>query len=586
MIERIMMMEKKLLIGNEAVARGLYEGGCRVISSYPGTPSTEITECAATYDDMYSEWAPNEKVAAEVAIGAAIAGARSFCGMKHVGLNVAADPLFTASYTGVNAGMVLAVADDPGMHSSQNEQDSRHYAKASKVMMLEPADSAECLSFAKMAFELSEQFDTPVILRLTTRIAHSRSLVELGERVDNGVREYKKDPQKYVMIPGMAKVRHVVVEDRIQKQIAWAETAPINKVEYHDTKIGVITSGICYQYAKEALGDKASYLKLGCVYPLPVKLIQDFAAKCDKVYVVEELDPFLEEHCKQIGVTVIGKDAFTLQGEYFQSLVKQVILGEATQSISTDLEIPPRPPVLCAGCPHRGLYYALKKLKVTVSGDIGCYTLGALQPLAMMDTCVCMGASVSGLHGRNKANTANEKNSVAVIGDSTFMHSGVTGLINIAYNQSNSTVIILDNSITGMTGHQENPTTGKTIKGDPTTAVSLEKLAEAVGIRRVRVVDPYNLKETETVIREELAAEEPSVVISRRPCVLLKNVKHNPPFQVNKDKCTGCKMCMKIGCPAISFKDGKSQIDFTQCVGCNVCTQLCHFNAIEGGNQE
>ena len=586
MIERIMMMEKKLLIGNEAVARGLYEGGCRVISSYPGTPSTEITECAATYDDMYSEWAPNEKVAAEVAIGAAIAGARSFCGMKHVGLNVAADPLFTASYTGVNAGMVLAVADDPGMHSSQNEQDSRHYAKASKVMMLEPADSAECLSFAKMAFELSEQFDTPVILRLTTRIAHSRSLVELGERVDNGVREYKKDPQKYVMMPGMAKVRHVVVEDRIQKQIAWAETAPINKVEYHDTKIGVITSGICYQYAKEALGDKASYLKLGCVYPLPVKLIQDFAAKCDKVYVVEELDPFLEEHCKQIGVTVIGKDAFTLQGEYFQSLVKQVILGEATQSISTDLEIPPRPPVLCAGCPHRGLYYALKKLKVTVSGDIGCYTLGALQPRAMMDTCVCMGASVSGLHGRNKANTANEKNSVAVIGDSTFMHSGVTGLINIAYNQSNSTVIILDNSITGMTGHQENPTTGKTIKGDPTTAVSLEKLAEAVGIRRVRVVDPYNLKETETVIREELAAEEPSVVISRRPCVLLKNVKHNPPFQVNKDKCTGCKMCMKIGCPAISFKDGKSQIDFTQCVGCNVCTQLCHFNAIEGGNQE
>lgn len=586
MIERIMMMEKKLLIGNEAVARGLYEGGCRVISSYPGTPSTEITECAATYDDMYSEWAPNEKVAAEVAIGAAIAGARSFCGMKHVGLNVAADPLFTASYTGVNAGMVLAVADDPGMHSSQNEQDSRHYAKASKVMMLEPADSAECLSFAKMAFELSEQFDTPVILRLTTRIAHSRSLVELGERVDNGVKEYKKDPQKYVMMPGMAKVRHVVVEDRIQKQIAWAETAPINKAEYHDTKIGIITSGICYQYAKEALGDKASYLKLGCVYPLPVKLIQDFAAKCDKVYVVEELDPFLEEHCKQIGVTVIGKDAFTLQGEYFQSLVKQVILGEATQSISTDLEIPPRPPVLCAGCPHRGLYYALKKLKVTVSGDIGCYTLGALQPLAMMDTCVCMGASVSGLHGRNKANTANEKNSVAVIGDSTFMHSGVTGLINIAYNQSNSTVIILDNSITGMTGHQENPTTGKTIKGDPTTAVSLEKLAEAVGIRRVRVVDPYNLKETETVIREELAAEEPSVVISRRPCVLLKHVKHNPPFQVNKDKCTGCKMCMKIGCPAISFKDGKSQIDFTQCVGCNVCTQLCHFNAIEGGNQE
>ncbi|MBS1473760.1 MAG: indolepyruvate ferredoxin oxidoreductase subunit alpha [Massilimaliae sp.] len=571
------------MIGNEAAARGLYEGGCRVASSYPGTPSTEITEFLAAYDDIYSEWAPNEKVAMEVAVGAAISGARSFCAMKHVGLNVAADPLFTASYTGINAGMVIAVADDPGMHSSQNEQDSRHYAKAAKVMMLEPSDSAECLSFAKAAYELSEQFDTPVILRLTTRIAHSRSLVATGERNDIGVKEYVKDPQKYVMMPAMAKGRHIVVEDRIAKQVEWAETTPMNRTEYHDTKIGIITSGICYQYAKEALGEKASYLKLGCVYPLPVKLIQEFAAKCDQVYVVEELDPFLEEHCKQIGISVIGKEAFTLQGEYFQSLVKKVILGEETKSISTDLDIPGRPPVLCAGCPHRGLFYALKKQKVTVSGDIGCYTLGALQPLGMIDTCVCMGASVSGLHGRNKADAENAKKSVAVIGDSTFMHSGVTGLINIAYNQSNSTVIILDNSITGMTGHQENPTTGKTIKGDPTTAVSLEKLAQAVGIDRVRVVDPYNLKETEEAIREELAAEEPSVIISRRPCALLKYVKHNPPLKVNADKCTGCKICMKIGCPAISFKNGKSTIDFTQCVGCNVCTQLCRFNAIEEG---
>ncbi len=576
-------MEKKLLIGNEAVARGLYEAGLRVASSYPGTPSTEITECVAKYDEIYSEWAPNEKVAMEVAVGAAIAGARSFCAMKHVGLNVAADPLFTASYTGVNAGMVIAVADDPGMHSSQNEQDSRHYAKASKIMMLEPSDSDECLQYAKLAFTLSEKFDTPVILRLTTRVAHSRSLTALSERVDNGLSEYKKDPMKYVMMPGMAIKKHIVVEQRILDQIAWAETVDINTEEINSTEIGVITSGITYQYAKEALGKNASYLKLGCVYPLPVEKIKSFAAKCKKVYVLEELDPFIEEHCKQNGIEVIGKDAFTLQGEYSQSLIKQVILGETDESVKTDLEIPARPPVLCAGCPHRGLYYALKKLNVTVSGDIGCYTLGALAPLAMMDTCVCMGASVSALHGRNKADAENAKKSVAVIGDSTFMHSGVTGLINIAYNQSNSTVIILDNSITGMTGHQDNPTTGKTIKGDPTTAVSLELLAKAVGIDRVRVIDPYNLQECEDVLREEIAAEEPSVVISRRPCALLKYVKHNPPMHVNPDKCVGCKMCMKIGCPAISMKNKKSVIDFTQCVGCNVCSQLCKFDAIEEG---
>lgn len=576
-------MSKKLLIGNEAVARGLYEGGLRVASSYPGTPSTEITECIAKYDDVYSEWAPNEKVAMEVAVGSSIAGARSFCAMKHVGLNVAADPLFTASYTGVNAGMVIAVADDPGMHSSQNEQDSRHYAKAAKILMLEPSDSEECLEYAKASYELSEKFDTPVILRLTTRVAHSRSIVNIGERNDIGVKDYVKNPGKYVMMPAMAKKRHIVVEDRMVAEREWAETASINTVEYNDKKIGVISSGICYQYAKEALGDRVSYLKLGCVNPLPIDLIKNFAANCDKVYVLEELDPFIEEHCKQIGIDVIGKDAFTLQGEYSQNLIAKVIFGETKPTMKADIDIPARPPVLCAGCPHRGLYYALKKLKLTVSGDIGCYTLGALPPIGMMDTCVCMGASVSALHGRNKADENNCKNSVAVIGDSTFIHSGITGLIDIAYNQSNSTVIILDNSITGMTGHQDNPTTGKTIKGDPTTAVSLELLAKAVGIDRVRVVDPYNLKECEDVIREEVAADEPSVVISRRPCALLKYVKHNPPLKINKDKCVGCKMCMKIGCPAISMRDGKSEIDFTQCVGCNVCSQLCKFDAIEEG---
>lgn len=576
-------MSKKLLIGNEAVARGLYEAGLRVASSYPGTPSTEITECIAKYDDVYSEWAPNEKVAMEVAAGAAIAGARSFCAMKHVGLNVAADPLFTASYTGINAGMVIAVADDPGMHSSQNEQDSRHYAKAAKVMMLEPSDSEECLQYAKLAFDLSEQFDTPVILRLTTRVAHSRSLVHVSERDEKALKEYKKDPMKYVMMPGMAIKKHIVVEQRILNQIAWAETAEINTVEYNSTEIGVITSGISYQYAKEALGENASYLKLGCVYPLPVQKIKDFVVKCKKVYVLEELDPFIEEHCKQNGIEVIGKEAFTLQGEYSQSLIAKVILGKEDAFLATDLDIPARPPVLCAGCPHRGLYYALKKLNVTVSGDIGCYTLGALAPLGMMDTCICMGASVSALHGRNKADEQNAKKSVAVIGDSTFIHSGVTGLINIAYNQSNSTVIILDNSITGMTGHQDNPTTGKTIKGDPTTAVSLEMLAKAVGIDRVRVIDPYNLAECEQVIREEVEADAPSVIISRRPCALLKYVKHKPPMKVNEEKCVGCKMCMKIGCPAISMKEKKSVIDFTQCVGCAVCSQLCKFGAIEEG---
>lgn len=571
---------KELLLGNEAVARGLYEAGCRIVSSYPGTPSTEITEYAAGYDEMFCEWAPNEKVAMEVAYGACVAGARAFCGMKHVGLNVAADPLFTASYTGVNAGLVIAVADDPGMHSSQNEQDSRHHARASKTMMLEPADSGECLEYTKLAFELSEQFDTPVIIRLTTRVAHSRSLVQTGSRVDTGLKPYAKDPQKYVMMPAMAKARHEIVEQRLLRQAEWAETAAVNTAEYNDTRVGVITSGVCCQYAKEALGETASYLKLGCVYPLPAGLIKEFASKCDKVYVIEELDDFIESKCKELGLEVTGKQAFTFLGEYSQALIAKVISGEEKSALTADIPVPGRPPVLCAGCPHRGLFYALKKLKVYVSGDIGCYTLGALQPLGMMDTCLCMGASVSALHGRNKADPANAKKSVAVIGDSTFLHSGITGLMDIAYNQSDSVVIILDNSITGMTGHQQNPSTGLTLKGDPAAAVSLEKLAEAVGIRRIAVVDPNNLEETEKAIKAELEAPGPSVVISRRPCALLKYVKHDAPLSVDREKCTSCKMCMRIGCPAISMKDGKSHIDATQCVGCKVCTQLCKFGAI------
>ncbi len=575
----------KLFLGNEAVARGLYEAGCRVVSSYPGTPSTEVTEFAATYDEIFSEWAPNEKVACEVAFGASVAGARSFCAMKHVGLNVAADPLFTASYTGVNAGMVILVADDPGMHSSQNEQDSRHYALGSKIMMLEPSDSAECLDYTKRAFELSEKFDTPVIIRLTTRVAHSRSVAPVSDRVDNGLKEYIKQPEKYVMVPANAKRKHIVVEQRIIDQTAYCEKEAVenglNKVEYNSKKIGVITSGICYQYAKEALGENASYLKLGCVYPLPVQLIKDFAAECETVYVLEELDDYIETHCRKNGISVIGKEAFTLQGEYSQSLISKVILGRENEWLTSDVNVVPRPPVLCAGCPHRGLFYALKQLNVTVSGDIGCYSLGTAQPLGMMDTVLCMGASVSALHGRNAANSANAKKSVAVIGDSTFIHSGITGLIDIAYNATDSVVIILDNSITGMTGHQQNPTTGKNIKGEPANAVSLEKLANAVGIQNVIVVDPYNLTQTKEGIKNALEADGPAVVISRRPCALLKTVKHNPPLKVNTEKCKSCKMCMKIGCPAISLKDGKAHIDFTQCLGCNVCSQLCKFDAIE-----
>ena len=572
---------KQLYLGNEAVARGLYEAGVRVASAYPGTPSTEITEAAVKYPEISCEWAPNEKVATEAACGASIAGARSFCAMKHVGLNVAADPLFTMSYIGVNGGMMLAVADDPGMHSSQNEQDSRNYARAAKVPMLEPADSAECKEFTKLAYGLSEEYDTPVILRLTTRIAHSRSIVETEDRQDLPLKEYQKDPAKNVMLPAFAKPKHEKVEARTQALIRYAETTPLNRVELNGSKTGVITAGACYQYVKEAMGDTVNYCKLGLVWPLPEQLLKDFAAQCETVYVVEELDDFIENHCKALGLAVTGKEKFPRCGEFSQKLVKKLLTGEEAKSVALEETVPVRPPVMCCGCPHRGVFYALKREKVYVSGDIGCYTLGASAPLSAMDACICMGASVSALHGYNKARgPEGEKKAVAVIGDSTFIHSGITSLIDIAYNATNSVVIVLDNSITGMTGHQQNPTTGYNIKGDPAAAVDLEALCRAVGIRRVTVVDPYDLKEVTRVLKEELAAEEPSVIISRRPCALLKYVKHKPALKVEPEKCIGCKSCLGIGCPAISLREGKAVIDGTQCVGCGVCTTLCPKGAI------
>ena len=570
---------KKLMLGNAAVARGLYEAGCGLISSYPGTPSTEITEQAAQYDEIYCEWAPNEKVAMEVAFGAALAGKRSACVMKHVGVNVAADPLFTIAYTGVNAGMVICVADDPGMHSSQNEQDSRHYAVSAKLPMLEPADSEEARAFAKRAFQLSEEYDTPVFLKLCTRIAHSQSIVELGEREEVPAKPYEKNIAKYVMVPGNARPRHPIVEERTQRLTAYAETTDLNREELGtDRTLGIITSSTCYQYAREVFGPHASILKLGLVNPLPREKILAFAAKVDQVLVLEELDPVIETHCRNLGLTVLGKDRLPMVGEFSQGLVAQKIRDTARPWMELEENIPPRPPVLCAGCPHRGLFYTLAKHKVTVLGDIGCYTLAAYEPLYAIETCECMGASVSSIHGFNKAlGQDSEGKTVAVLGDSTFMHSGMTGLANIAYNQSNSTVIILDNSTTGMTGHQQNPTTGKNLRGDPAGKIDLETLCRAMGIRRVRVVDPYDLKATEEVVTEELAAPEPSVIITRRPCVLLRSVEKHPPYQVEPDKCKGCKMCMR--CPAISWKDKKAVIDPTQCVGCGVCEQLCKFDA-------
>jgi len=573
---------KKLMLGNEAVARGLYEAGCSFVSSYPGTPSTEITEEVAKYDEVYAEWAPNEKVAMEAAFGACLAGHRSFCGMKHVGLNVAADPLFTIAYTGVNAGMVIAVADDAGMHSSQNEQDSRHYAMASKIPMLEPADSAEAIEFTKTAYEISEKFDTPVIIKMCTRVSHSQSVVEPGERVETS-KSYEKNGAKYIMMPGNAKKRHPVVEARTKALSEYAESAPFNRLEMGTSdEIGIVTSSTSYQYVKEVCGDKYPVLKLGMVWPMPVESIKALAASVKRVIVVEELDGFIEAHLNSLGIKCEGKSLFSCIDELSQNKVAAVLGTPAASGPVLDTAIPARPPVMCAGCPHRGLFYTLMKNKVTVMGDIGCYTLGAVAPLGAIDSTICMGASVSGLHGFNKSNGGvSDAKTACVIGDSTFMHSGITGLVNVAYNASNSTVIILDNSITGMTGHQQNPTTGKNLKGDASSKIDLEALCRAVGINRVRVVDPYNLAECDSAIKEELAAAEPSVIISRRPCALLKYVKHNAPLKVDADKCKSCKMCMKIGCPAISMENGKAKIDNTLCTGCGVCSQLCKFDALK-----
>lgn len=580
---------KQLMQGNTAAARGLYEAGCCVASSYPGTPSTEITEEAAKFDDIYCEWAPNEKVAMETAFGAALAGKRSFCGMKHVGLNVAADPLFTVSYTGINAGMVICVADDPGMHSSQNEQDSRHYARAAKLPMLEPSDSQEALDFFKKAYEISEEFDVPVIVKMCTRVAHSQSLVKIGERDDDIDVPYEKNIAKYVMMPGNAIKRHPIIEERTRKLRIYSDFSKMNK--FDDGKklsIGIITSSTCYQYVKEACGDLYPVFKIGMVWPLPDEKIKEFAKVVKRLIIVEELDPFIEEHCKALGLKCEGKELFPVEGELNQNIIAQKIMRTKSTGIKLEEQLPARPPMMCAGCPHRGIFYTLNKNNCIVLGDIGCYTLGAVAPLSAMDMTLCMGASVSAVHGFNKAleNYEGDKKVVAVIGDSTFMHSGMTGLANIAYNQSKSVVIILDNSITGMTGHQQNPTTGFNIKGDPAGKINLENLCRAMGFNRVRVVDPYNLKECEDALKEELASNEASVIISRRPCALLKYVKHNPPLKVNAEKCIGCKSCMKIGCPALSMKDKHAHVDSTLCVGCGVCEQLCKFDAFEGTAKE
>ena len=572
---------KELMLGNKAVARGLYEAGCKVISSYPGTPSTEITEEAAVYNEIYCEWAPNEKVALEVAHGATLGGVRAACAMKHVGLNVAADPLFTISYQGLNAGLVVCVADDPGMHSSQNEQDSRHYAIAAKLPMLEPSDSEESRVFAKKAFEMSEKFNTPVLLKMVTRVAHSQSVVDTEERVEPDRVPYVKDPAK-VMMTLNSRNAHIRVEERTKALIEYAESTELNRVELgEDTSVGIITDSTSYQYAREVLGDKASILKLGMINPLPEKLIKDFAQKVDKVIVLEELDPIIENHCKQLGIKVAGKDTFPICGEFSQNLVRKCLGMKEPEHITIEENVLARPPVMCAGCPHRGIFYILKKKKCMVYGDIGCYTLGAVAPLNAMDLNVCMGASCSGLHGFNKAiGEEAESNSVGVIGDSTFIHSGMTGITDISYNMSNSTVIILDNSITGMTGHQQNPTTGKNLRGEPAGKVDLEALCRALGFNRVRVVDPYDLKAVEEAVTEELAAKEPSIIISRRPCVMIKGTVHKPPISVDESKCVGCKQCMSIGCPAIAVKDKKAHIDPTLCIGCKVCSQMCKFEAI------
>lgn len=575
------MNQKVIMLGNEAIARGAYEAGVKVSAAYPGTPSTEISENLVKYkDDIYAEWSPNEKVATEVAIGASVSGVRSMACMKHVGLNVAADPLYTVSYMGVNGGLVVIVADDPGLYSSQNEQDTRMVARAAQVPVLEPSDSMEAKEFMKLAYEISENFDRPVVFRTTTRLAHSQGLVELCDRVEPEDKPYEKDIRKNVMMPGNAKLRHIEIEKRNLELAESANTMAINKVEMNDTKIGVITSGIPYQYVKEAIPN-ASVLKLGMVNPLPKKLIEEFAQKVETLYIVEELDPVIEEQVKSWGVKAIGKEIFTVQGEYSANMIREAILGEKAD-VKAPAQVPGRPPILCPGCPHRSVYHVLNKLKIHAAGDIGCYTLGAVAPLSVVDTTICMGASISSLHGMEKAKGKDYiKNWVAVIGDSTFLHTGVNSLMNMMYNRATGTVMILDNSTTGMTGHQDHAATGKTLLGEPTYAIDIPALCRAIGVKNVVEVNAFDIEKLEKVVKEEVAKDEVSVIITKSPCVLLDKSK-KPVYIAHEDKCKKCGRCMKPGCPAMTRNaDGTIHIDDTMCTGCGLCETLCKFEAIE-----
>ena len=581
---------KELLSGNEAIARGAFEAGASFAAAYPGTPSTEILESFARYPGVTAQWSPNEKVAMEVGIGGSLAGVRTLVAMKHVGVNVAADPLFTFSYTGVNAGLVLVSADDPGMHSSQNEQDNRHYARAAKLPMLEPSDSTEARDMTVLAFDLSEEFDTPVMLRSTTRISHSKGLLHLQERRDAGIKEYKKDPKKYVMIPAFGRLRHLEVLKRLEKLQAYAETTPLNSIEKGSDggKIGIITSGVVYQYVREAL-PKASILKLGMPFPFPRKLVQKFAASVDKLYVIEELEPFLEGYVQSLGIPVEGKNLFPLFGEIDANMIAEKILGvplyqQLEPSDYDPAQIPMRPPVLCPGCTHRGVFYILKKLKLIVTGDIGCYTLASLPPLQAMDTCICMGASISSAVGMVRANPALKNKVVAVIGDSTFFHSGLTGIVDSVYNKAPITVLILDNRITAMTGHQHHPGTGRTLQGEETTALEISEVVKGLGVKRVRLVDPFDTQTLEKVLKEELAAEEPSVVVMQRPCALLK--KPDPPYACDEELCIDCGICLRLGCPAISQGEGHVQVDAALCTGCSLCGQICPKGALKEAGEK
>ncbi len=574
------MNDKIIMLGNEAIARGAYEAGVKVSSAYPGTPSTEISEYLSKYQEVYTEWAPNEKVAAEVAFGASFAGVRSLACMKHVGLNVASDPLYTFSYTGVNGGAVLVVADDPGLASSQNEQDTRMIARASHIPVLEPSDSMEAKEFIKFAYELSEKYDTPVILRTTTKLSHSQSVVELNDRAEISNKEYNRDVRKYVMMPASAIGRHVVVEARDNKLAEDGCDFPVNKMEINDKKIGFITSGVPYQYVKEVCPN-ASILKLGLVNPLPKKLIEDFINQVDTVYIFEELEPVIEEQVKSWGYDVKGKELFTRQGEYSANMLKKAIFG-TSDIVFEKKDTPNRPPILCPGCPHRSVFSVLNKLKIHAAGDIGCYTLGAVAPLGVIDSTLCMGASISTLHGIEKARGKEFiKNWVAVIGDSTFLHTGINSLINLVYNKATGTVLILDNRTTGMTGHQEHAATGKTLKGEDTNAIDLSVLCKAVGVQNVLTIDAFDIVSLEKAIKESVNGDTLTVIIAKAPCALLKGQKFPYKCVCDAEKCKKCGMCLKIGCPAITKQaDGTIKIDETMCNGCGLCKNYCKFNAI------